>query len=118
MQLVAGRMLFDAAVRQARSLLGVLRRAIELWLQGHAFLFAAALAFVTVFSIAPVVIVAVAVVGLVPSPDSASGRVKTELENTLGFPATENRAQSAVCLRDSRRNDLPYRHRRSTLPST
>ena len=69
--------------------LSVLKRAAELWLQGHAFLFAAALAFFTVFSIAPVVIVAVAVVGLVMGAEVASGRVMTELESTVGPQAAE-----------------------------
>ena len=69
--------------------LNVLRRAAELWMQGHAFLFAAALAFFTVFSIAPVVIVAVAVVGLVLGAQAASGRIMTELQGTIGPEAAE-----------------------------
>ncbi len=69
--------------------LALLRRAAEIWLQGHAFLFAAALAFFTVFSIAPVVIVAVAVVGLVMGEQAASGRIMTELTSTIGPQAAE-----------------------------
>lgn len=72
-----------------RQWLQLLQRAAELWLQGHAFLFAAALAFFTVFSIAPVVIVAVAVVGLVLGTDAASSRIMTELEGTVGPQAAQ-----------------------------
>lgn len=69
--------------------LTVLRGAFDHWLEGHAFLFAAALAFFTVFSIAPVVIVAVAVVGLVLGAQAASGRIMTELQGTIGPEAAE-----------------------------
>ena len=69
--------------------LALLRRAIELFLDGHAFVFAAALAFFTVFSIAPVVIVAVAVVGVVLGTDVASSRSMTELVSTVGPQAAQ-----------------------------
>ncbi len=72
-----------------RRRLDLLRRAAELWLEGHAFLFAAALAFFTVFSIAPVVIVAVAVAGLVMGTDTASSRVMTELVSAVGPQAAQ-----------------------------
>ena len=67
----------------------VLRRSVDLWLESQAFVYAAALAFFTVFSIAPVVIVAVAVVGLVMGEDAAAGRIMTELEGTIGPQAAE-----------------------------
>jgi membrane protein len=72
-----------------RRWIDVLRRAVELWLEGHAFLFAAALAFFTVFSIAPVFIVAVAVVGLLLGEQAASGYTMTGLEETIGPQAAE-----------------------------
>jgi len=67
----------------------VIRRAVDLWLESQAFVYAAALAFFTVFSIAPVVIVAVAVVGLVLGEDAAAGRIMSELEGTIGPQAAE-----------------------------
>ncbi len=79
----------DPAPGFLRRWINVIRRAAELWQQGHAFLFAAALAFFTVFSIAPVVIVAVAVVGLLLGEQAASGYTMTELEDTIGPQATE-----------------------------
>jgi membrane protein len=44
------------------------------WLQSQAFIYAAALAFFTVFSIAPVMIVAVMIVGLVLGERAARAR--------------------------------------------
>ena len=44
---------------------GITRDAVNLWLGSNAFSHAAALAFYTLFSLAPVVIIAVAVIGLV-----------------------------------------------------
>ncbi len=67
----------------------VLQRAATLWLEAQAFVYAAALAFFTVFSIAPVVVVAVAVVGLVLGEDAASGRIMAELEQAIGAEAAE-----------------------------
>lgn len=67
----------------------LLQRSLTLWLESQAFVYAAALAFFTVFSIAPVVIVAVAVVGAVLGEDAASGRIMAELEGTLGPQAAE-----------------------------
>ena len=65
------------------------RRAFEIWLESQAFVYAAALAFFTVFSIAPVVIVAVAVVGVVLGDEAASGQIMAELQGTIGPQAAE-----------------------------
>lgn len=73
----------------------VLRRSIRCWLDANAFVFAAALAFFTVFSIAPVVIIAVAVVGLVLGEEAASGEIAAQLEDVLGARAAEA-VQTAV----------------------
>jgi membrane protein len=67
----------------------VLKRAGTLWLESQAFVYAAALAFFTVFSIAPVMVVAVAVVGLVMGRDTASGRIMAELEDAIGPEAAQ-----------------------------
>ncbi|MCB1607831.1 MAG: YihY/virulence factor BrkB family protein [Xanthomonadales bacterium] len=66
-----------------------IQRAVSIWLESQAFVYAAALAFFTVFSIAPVVIVAVAVVGLVLGEDAATGQIMIELEGTIGPQAAE-----------------------------
>lgn len=67
----------------------VVREAIGYWSAAQAFVYAAALAFFTVFSIAPVVIVAVAVVGVVLGPEAASGQIMTELQDAIGTQAAQ-----------------------------
>ncbi len=73
----------------------VLRRAVRCWLDANAFVFAAALAFFTVFSIAPVVIIAVAVVALVLGEEAARGEIAVQLEEVLG-PRAAEAVQTAV----------------------
>jgi membrane protein len=63
---------------------GILQAAGRNWLDSQAFIYAAALAFFTVFSIAPVVIVIVALVGLVLGEDTARGELMAQLEAVLG----------------------------------
>lgn len=67
----------------------LLRDAFRIWLESQAFVYGAALAFFTVFSIAPVVIVAVAVVGVVLGDEAASGRIMAQLHGAIGPQAAE-----------------------------
>ncbi|MFN3988614.1 MAG: YihY/virulence factor BrkB family protein [Rhodocyclaceae bacterium] len=73
----------------------VVRDAIRIWLEANAFVFAAALAFFTVFSVAPVVIIAVTLVGLVLGEDAAAGEIALQLQDALGPQAAEA-VQTAV----------------------
>ncbi|TVQ41717.1 MAG: YihY/virulence factor BrkB family protein [Wenzhouxiangella sp.] len=59
------------------------------WLQSQAFIYAAALAFFTVFSIAPVMIVVVAMIGLVLGERAARGELMEQLQQVLGSEAAE-----------------------------
>lgn len=68
---------------------GILGAATNNWLQSQAFIYAAALAFFTVFSIAPVVIVVVTIVGLVLGERAARGELMDQLEELLGPQAAE-----------------------------
>ena len=68
---------------------GILAAAAKNWLQSQAFIYAAALAFFTVFSIAPIMIVVVAVVGLVLGERAAKGELMGQLEEVLGPEAAE-----------------------------
>ena len=52
----------------------ITRDAVKLWLACDAFTYAGALAFYTLFSLAPVVIIAVSVIGLVLGEQAAQGR--------------------------------------------
>ncbi|WP_345795055.1 YihY/virulence factor BrkB family protein [Thauera sp. JM12B12] len=67
--------------------LRVLRRTLRLWLDAQVFVHAAALAFFTVFSVAPVVIVAVTLVGLVLGESAAQGQIVEQLRSAIGAEA-------------------------------
>jgi len=67
----------------------ILAAAAGNWIQSQAFIYAAALAFFTVFSIAPVMIVVVTVVGLVLGERAAKGELMAQLEEALGPQAAE-----------------------------
>ena len=69
--------------------LGVFGSAGKNWIESQAFIYAAALAFFTVFSIAPVMIVAVTVVGLVLGEKAAEGEIMEQLQETIGPEAAE-----------------------------
>jgi membrane protein len=68
---------------------GILASAGRNWLESQAFIYAAALAFFTVFSIAPVMIIAVTVVGLVLGDQAAEGQIMAQLEDVIGPEAAE-----------------------------
>lgn len=74
---------------------GVGRRTLKIWLDAQVFIHAAALAFFTVFSVAPVVIVAVTIVGLVLGERAAHGEIAAQLQAAIGHEAAEA-VQTAV----------------------
>lgn len=61
--------------------------AINLWLDRNAFSYAGSLAFYTLFSLAPTVIIAVTVIGLVLGEDAARGQIVAQLQETIGYEA-------------------------------
>lgn len=65
------------------------------WIDSQAFIYAAALAFFTAFSIAPVMIVAVAVVGVVLGPRAAEGQLLEQLSEVVG-PEAASAVETAV----------------------
>lgn len=73
----------------------VIRTTVKLWLEAQVFVHAAALAFFTVFSVAPVVIIAVSLVGLVLGESAAQGRIAEQLEVAIG-PEVAAAIQTAV----------------------
>lgn len=74
---------------------GILRRAVRLWLDAQVFVHAGALAFFTVFSVAPIVIVAVTIVGLVLGERAAQGEIALQLQAVIG-PEAAAAVQTAV----------------------
>jgi membrane protein len=55
-----------------------------LWLERNAFLHAGSLAFYTLFSLAPIVIIAVAVAGVIFGAEAARGEIVAQLEEVIG----------------------------------
>lgn len=75
--------------------LGVLKDAVRIWLRSDAFAHAGSLAFFTLFSIAPVIIVIVSIIGLFFGEEAAQGQIVAQLQETVGQQAAEA-VQSAV----------------------
>lgn len=66
---------------------GITRDAVRLWLECNAFSYAGSLAFYTLFSLAPVVIIAVSVIGLVLGEQAAQGQIVAQLQDVMGRDA-------------------------------
>lgn len=65
----------------------VFKDAVQLWLERNAFSYAGSLAFYTLFSLAPTVIIAVTVIGVVLGEDAAHGQIVAQLQDTMGMDA-------------------------------
>jgi len=65
----------------------ITRDAVGLWLDCDAFTHAGSLAFYTLFSLAPVVIIAVSVIGLVLGEQAAQGQIVAQLQDLMGREA-------------------------------
>lgn len=63
--------------------------ALHLWLDRNAFSHAGSLAFYTLFSLAPVVIIAVTVIGVVFGEDAAQGQIVAQLDDLMGHEAAQ-----------------------------
>jgi membrane protein len=85
------------AVRAARNSLPIVQGAFNLWMERNAFQHAGALAFYTLFSLAPLVIIVVAIVGIVLGDDAAQGQVSAEIKGLVG-------AQAALAIEDAVRS--------------
>lgn len=86
---------------------GITRGAIQLWLDSNAFSHAAALAFYTLFSLAPVVIIAVAVIGVVLGEQAAQGQIVGQLQDVMGHEAAQAVEQAVARSRLSEAGWLP-----------
>src|SRR5690625_7381832 len=67
---------------------GILMAAARNWLESQAFIYGAALAFFTVLSIAPVIIVIVALIGFFLGKQTVRDELITQLQAMLGSQAT------------------------------
>ncbi|WP_075879315.1 YihY/virulence factor BrkB family protein [Vreelandella massiliensis] len=73
--------------RTATFWMNVVKDAIQLWLERNAFSYAGSLAFYTLFSLAPTIIIAVTVIGVVMGEEAAQGQIVSQLQGTLGTDA-------------------------------
>ena len=72
-----------------RRALPLMQSALELWLERNAFQHAGALAFYTLFSLAPLVIIVVAIIGAVFGDEAARGQVAAGIQGMIGPQAAE-----------------------------
>ncbi|RCV86041.1 YihY/virulence factor BrkB family protein [Billgrantia montanilacus] len=77
----------------------VIQDAIHLWLQRNAFSYAGSLAFYTLFSLAPTIIIAVTVIGVVFGEEAAQGQIVAQLEGVLGEEAASAVEQAVAASR-------------------
>lgn len=86
---------FDKLPAPVQYWLSILGAAGQNWLASQAFIYAAALAFFTVFSIAPIMVVVVTVVGLLLGQQAVQGKLFEQLQGTLG-PEAAGVVETAV----------------------
>ena len=75
--------------------LNIFKHAAQIWLDSNAFANAGSLAFFTLFSIAPVIILVVSVIGIFYGQEAAQGQIALQLQDTIGAEAAET-VQQAV----------------------
>ena len=85
----------------------ITRDAVGLWLGSNAFSYAGALAFYTLFSLAPVVIIAVSVIGIVLGEEAAQGQIVAQLQDVMGRQAAEAVEQAVARSRIQESGLLP-----------
>ena len=81
--------------------------AVKLWLDCDAFSHAASLAFYTLFSLAPIVIIAVSVIGLVLGEEAAQGQIVAQLQDVMGLEAASAVEQAVARSRIEESGLLP-----------
>jgi len=77
----------------------IVRHAVQLWLEHDALSHAGSLAFFTLFSLAPTLIVAVAVIGIVLGESAAQGEIVARLADTMGAEAARAIEQAVLMSR-------------------
>ena len=74
-------------MQRLRNFLKIMQNAVGFWTQSNAFSLAGSLAFYTLFSLAPVVIIAVTIIGVVLGEDAAQGQIVAQLQDVMGEEA-------------------------------
>lgn len=83
------------------------RDAALLWLDRNAFSYAGSLAFYTLFSLAPVFIIAVSVIGVVFGEEAAQGQIVAQLQGLVGHEAAQAVEQAVARSRIQESGLLP-----------
>lgn len=84
-----------------------IRDGLGLWLEHNAFLHAGALAFFTLFSLAPTLIIAVVLIGMVLGENAAQGQIVAQLQGTIGREAAAFVEQGIIAARVERAGVMP-----------
>lgn len=74
---------------KAKDIVGLFKQTFQEWQEDKASRLAAALAYYTVFSLAPLLVIAIAIVGLVFGQDAAQGEIVNQLKHLLGLQGAE-----------------------------
>jgi membrane protein len=82
-------MRYNKGRKGVREWMTILRTAAREWALDEAFLHAAALGFYTLFSLAPILIIAIAVAGFVFGPEAARGEISEQIEAMVGRESAE-----------------------------
>ncbi|PMR70694.1 ribonuclease BN [Halomonas heilongjiangensis] len=85
----------------------VVQDAIRLWLERNAFSYAGSLAFYTLFSLAPTMIIAVTVIGVVLGEEAAQGQIVARLQGTMGAEAAQAIEQAVAQSRIEESGPVP-----------
>jgi len=85
----------------------ITRDAFQLWLDRNAFSHAGSLAFYTLFSMAPVFLIAVFVIGLVLGEEAAQGHIVAQIQDVMGLEAARAIEQAVAQSRIEEAGLLP-----------
>jgi membrane protein len=84
---------------RARNILELGKQAVSEWSEDNAPTFAASLSYYTLFSIAPLLVIAVSVAGMVFGEEAARGQIQTQLEDLVGRDSAEVIGQMMISAR-------------------
>ncbi|MEA3639690.1 MAG: YihY/virulence factor BrkB family protein [Lamprobacter sp.] len=99
--------MLEPARRTLRQLLTIAVSGFNLWLEHNAFMQAGALAFFTIFSLAPTLIIAVTVIGVVLGQGAAQGEIVAQLQGAMGAEAASAIEQAILMSRPQETGPLP-----------
>lgn len=92
---------------QPKALFGIFKSATQRWVERDAFEHAGALGFCTLFSLAPLVIILVTIVGIVFGQDAASGQISVTISRLVGPQAAAAVEQAVQSSRPQEAGLLP-----------